>query len=83
MSKLFASENNAMKIFQVMKFLGRIFPVAKKFTRKEQEELLRIMRGQDVLRQFISCLKNFDPDNEQCVWEYNTLKADLLDRLTY
>ena len=84
MNKRFiSSENNAMKIFQIMRNLGRIFPVAKKFTRKEQEELLHIMRGQDLLRQFVICLKNFDPNNEQSVWEYNTIKADLLDRMNY
>ena len=80
---LFASENAKIKGYIAMHYLERILPMAKRFTRKQQLDNMKIMRGDDLLRSFIICFKSYDADNEQSVWEYQAVKEELLNRMNY
>ena len=76
-------ESKIMKKYIFMVKFGRRWKVARKFTRKEISEYYKMMSGQDIVRCLIMCLNTFEPCNEECEWEFNELKAELLKRVKY
>lgn len=58
-------------------------PMAKRFTREQQLENLKIQSGADLLRSFQIINNLYDSDNEQSVWEYNAVKKEMLRRMSY
>lgn len=78
-----AKESALMKKYIFFMKFGRRWKVARKFTRKEISDYHKMMSGQDIVRSFIICLNTFDPCNEECIWQYNELKSELLKRVAY
>ena len=78
----FASESRRVKKTILFHKLGRI-PMAKRFTREQQLENLKIQSGADLLRSFQIINNLYDGDNEQSVWEYNAVKKEMLRRMSY
>lgn len=63
--------------------LGMRWKVARKFTRKEIQDSIKLMDGQSLVRSYTICLNTFDQNNSECEWQFNELKAELLKRVAY
>ena len=79
----FAAESRKVKKTILYHKLGSIMPMAKRFTREQQLENLKIQSGADLLRSFQIINNLYDGDNEQSVWEYNAVKKEMLRRMSY
>lgn len=82
-SYTYASENDAVKKYLLTHYLERVFPMAKKMTRKQQLENLKLLTGRDLLRSYNIVLNRYDPDDSQSVWEFNAVKEEMLNRMSY
>lgn len=79
----FASENKLLKKYLLAHYLERIFPMAKKFTRKEKEMWAQTARGNELLRTYHSTINRYNPDDAESVWEYENVRGEILKRLNH
>ncbi len=76
-------ENKIMKKYLFMTKFGRRWKVARKFTRKKIKESIMLMTGEDIIRSLVMCVNTFESGNEECEWQFNELKLELLQRVRY
>lgn len=78
---LFAADNSSMKGYLFMHYLERIIPMAKKFTREQQEKYTKLLDNKQLILSYRTVLHRFDKDNEQSVWEFNMIEKEILNRM--
>lgn len=78
---LFAADNSSMKGYLLMHYIERIIPMAKKFTRKQQEKYTKILDNKQLLLSYRIVLTRLNSEDEQSIWEYNMIEKELLNRM--
>ena len=54
---------------------------AKRMPRERKLEHFKIMRGDDLVRSLYVTYRRYDLSNDESVWEYNNIKAEVVRRL--
>lgn len=80
---IFEEESKHVKKVIFYHKLGKVLPMTKRFTRKQQLDNLKIQSGKDLIRSFKIVSSLYNADDEQSVWEYNAVTEEMLSRMAY
>jgi hypothetical protein len=82
MNNLFARENFGMKSYLLMCMIGRLsMKKIKVLTHEQRIKWLSLARGPELLRAYNLAIKYYDLKDEESVFNFDSVKAEILKRL--
>jgi hypothetical protein len=82
MNNLFARENHGMKSYLLICMIGRFsMKKIKVLTHEQRIKWLSLARGPELLRAYNLAIKYYDLKDEESVFNFDSVKAEILKRL--